>query len=289
MQNVHPMTFDSTELSRELAAAVDSMPAFPKSSQAILALTQDVSCSPKDLVQIIEKDPIVTVKVLRVVNSAYYSLPNPISSIDHAVVFLGFNTVKNLALSISSICLAPSNPMARFDAQRYLMHSLVTAGVAKQLATQINATDPSECYIAGLLHDFGKVVVAQFMPAKFRKALELSLWDGTPLHQTLRDVVGVDDASIGAMLVQKWRFPASLIDTIRHLHDPAQVDSDTMACVYAGNQVSKQRGFDFGGSRADEHWPATVEQRLGGPSTQVVESLGDLSTIIEEARYFSRL
>lgn len=283
------MTFDTSELSRELAAAVDSMPAFPKSSQAILALTQDVSCSPKDLVQIIEKDPIVTVKVLRVVNSAYYCLPNPISSIDHAVVFLGFNTIKNLALSISSICMAPSNPMARFDGQRYLMHSLVTAGVAKQLATRLDGADPNECYIAGLLHDFGKVVVAQFMPAKFRKALELSLWNSTPLHQALREIVGVDDASIGAMLAQKWRFPISLIDTIRYLHDPSQADTDTMACVYAGNQISKQRGFDFGGSSADEQWPTSVATRLGGTSAEVVESLGDLSPIIDEAHYFSKL
>jgi HD-like signal output (HDOD) protein len=289
MQNENPMTLDNPELSRELAAAVDSMPAFPKSSQAILALTQDVSCSPKDLVQIIEKDPIVTVKVLRVVNSAYYCLPSPISSIDHAVVFLGFNTIKNLALSISSMCMAPSNPMARFDGQRYLMHSLTTAGFAKKLAARVGTAEPSECYIAGLLHDFGKVVVAQFMPAKFRKALEMSLWSGTPLHLALRETVGVDDAAIGAMLAEKWRFPTNLTETIRHLHDPQQIDSDMMSCVFASNQISKHLGFDFGGSSAQESWPSTVLSRLGGDLAQTLASLGDLTPIIDEAKYFSKL
>ena len=93
----------SPELSQKLAAAVDGMPAFPKSVQAILDLTRDVNCTPKDLVQVIDKDPVVTVKILKVVNSAYYSLPKQIASVNHAVVFLGFNTIKNLALGIAAI------------------------------------------------------------------------------------------------------------------------------------------------------------------------------------------
>ena len=279
----------SPDLSLLFAEAVDSMPAFPRSAQAILTLTQNVACSPKDLVQVIEKDPIVTVKVLRVVNSAYYSLPNPISSIDHAVVFLGFNTIKNLALSISSTCLAPSNPMARFDGQRYLMHSLVTAGISKLLAGRMADAEPNECFIAGLLHDFGKVVVAQFMPAKFRKALEMSLWSEVPLHLALRDIVGVDDATIGSMLVEKWRFPVNLIATIRYQHDPDLFDTDMMACVYAGNQISKHLGCDFGGSHAQETLFPSVAQRLGGSLNEIVESLGNLTSVLEEATYFSKL
>ena len=109
----------TTELTLRLAAAVESMPAFPKSVQSILALTRNMDCSPKDLVQVIGKDPVITVKVLRVVNSAYYSLSSPITSMDHAVVFLGFNTIKNLALSIAAISMLPANHLAGFDAQQY--------------------------------------------------------------------------------------------------------------------------------------------------------------------------
>lgn len=75
------------ELSQKLAAAVDGMPAFPKSVQRILELTRDVNSTPKDLVDVIDKDPVVTVKVLKVVNSSYYSLPKQITSIGHAVVY----------------------------------------------------------------------------------------------------------------------------------------------------------------------------------------------------------
>ena len=87
----------SPELSQKLAAAVDGMPAFPKSVQKILELTRDANATPKDLVQVINNDPVVTVKILKVVNSAYYSLPKQITSVGNAVVYMGFNTIKNLA------------------------------------------------------------------------------------------------------------------------------------------------------------------------------------------------
>ena len=277
------------ELSQKLAAAVDSMPPFPKSVQRILTLTRDVSCSPKELVQVIDKDPVVTVKVLRVVNSAYYSLAKQITSIDHAVVFLGFNTIKNLALSIAAIGMLPVNRLAGFDGQQYLLHSLATAGIAKQLALRVPDADPHDCFIAGLLHDFGKVVVAQFMPAEFRKALEISLWHETALHLALREVIGVDHAEIGAMLVEKWRFAPHLIDTIRHQHEPHLMDTDMLACVFAANQISKQLGFDFGGCPVVDELPPTVARRLGGRLSELVPALGDLTPMMDEARRFSSI
>lgn len=279
----------SPDLAMRLAAAVDSMPAFPKSVQKILDLTRDVSCSPRDLVQVIDKDPVVTVKVLRVVNSAYYGLSNPITSIDHAVVFLGFNPIKNLALSIAAIGMLPSNTQAGFDGQRYLMHSLTTAGIARQLAQSLPQADPHDCFIAGLLHDFGKVVVAQFMPVEFHRSLELSHWKEVALHVALQEVVGVDHTTVGAMLAQKWRFADNLVETIEHQHQPERSDTDMMACVCAANQISKQLGFDFGGHVGVEELAETVRLRLGGTLDQVRAALGDLSELVEEAKLFTKI
>lgn len=276
------------ELSQKLAAAVDRMPAFPKSVQKILELTRDVNCSPKDMVQIIDKDPVVTVKVLRVVNSAYYSLPKQITSINHAVVYLGFNTIKNLALSIAAIGMLPTNNEAGFDGQQYLLHSLATAGIAKQLASRVGA-DPMDCFIAGLLHDFGKVVFAQFMPKEFRQALELSQWNESSLHLALREVIGVDHAAVGAMLVEKWRFPPDLIETVGHQYGPELNDTPMTACVFAANQISKKLAFGFGGNPFIEELPPQVAQRLGGTLDQVIESLGDLTSMFEEAKIFSKV
>ena len=275
------------ELSQKLMAAVDGMPAFPQSVQKILELTRNVDCAAKDLVQVIDKDPVVTVKILKVVNSAYYSLPKQITSISHAVVYLGFNTIKNVALSIAAIGMLPKNNAAGFDGQQYLVHSLATASIAKILASRVANADPMDCFIAGLLHDFGKVVFAQFMPNEYRKALDISHERKKSLHLALREVIGVDHAVVGAMLAKKWRFAPNLIETICYQCSDNLRDTDMIACVFAGNQISKKLAFGFGGNPVTEELPSMFVERLGGTLNDVIESLGDLAPLVDEAKVFS--
>ena len=279
----------SPELTQKLAAAVDAMPAFPKSVQRILELTRDVNSTPKDLVDVIDKDPVVTVKILKVVNSAYYSLPKQITSIGHAVVYLGFNTIKNLALSIAAIGMLPKDSASGFDVQKYLLHSLATAGIAKLLASRVKNADAMDCFIAGLLHDFGKVVFAQLMPNEFRNALEKSKTEGVSLHAAMQQTIGADHVVVGAMLVEKWRFAPHLIETIRYQHTADFRDSDMIACVFAANQISKKLEFGFGGNLCIEEFPDSVQIRLGGDLDQVIASLGDLNPLFEEAKIFAKL
>lgn len=279
----------SPELSQKLAAAVDGMPAFPKSVQAILDLTRDVNCTPKDLVQVIDKDPVVTVKILKVINSAYYSLPKQVTSINHAVVFLGFNTIKNLALGIAAIGMLPKSNAAGFDVQQYLLHSLATANIAKRIASDVEGADPMDCFIAGLLHDFGKVVFAQFMPNEFRQALEACKESGRSLHEALRQIIGVDHAVVGGMLVEKWRFAPNLVETIQNMHGPEVLDTPMVACVFAANQISKKLQFGFGGNPFAEPLPPVIARRLGGDLDHVIAELGDLQALFEEAQVFSKL
>jgi putative nucleotidyltransferase with HDIG domain len=265
------------------------MPAFPKSVQRILELTRDVNSTPKDLVEVIDKDPVVTVKILKVVNSAYYSLPKQITSIGHSVVYLGFNTIKNLALSIAAIGMLPKDNASGFDVQQYLLHSLATAGIAKQLAHKVDDADAMDCFIAGLLHDFGKVVFAQFMPNEFKAALEESQTTKSPLHQALQKHIGVDHFVVGAMLAEKWRFAPNLIETIAHLNPDNLKDTDMIACVFAANQISKKMQFGFGGNPCFDELPAGVQKRLGGTLDEVATSMGDLSALFEEAKIFAKL
>jgi putative nucleotidyltransferase with HDIG domain len=283
------MTTLSIELTQKLVAAVDSMPAFPKSVQRILELTRDVNSSPKDLVEVIDKDPVVTVKILKVVNSAYYSLPKQITSIGHAVVYLGFNTIKNLALSIAAIGMLPKANAANFDVDQYLLHSLATAGLAKKLAARVQGVDAMDCFIAGLLHDFGKVVFAQFMPVEFRMALQDSQTNSTSLHQALNNHIGADHAVVGAMLVEKWRFAPELIEAIRHQSPTNFKDTPMVACIFGANQIAKKMKFGHGGNSVVEVFPDSVEKRLNGNLVDVIASLGDLDTLFEEAKLFAKL
>ena len=279
----------SSDLNRKISDAVEKMPAFPKSVQKILELTRDINCLPKDLVPVIENDPVMTVKILKVLNSAYYNWPNKITSINRSVVCLGFNTIKNLALSIAAIGVLPKENKAGFDIHRYLLHSLTVAGIAKLLCGRVGAGgDPMDCHIAGLLHDFGQVVFAQFMPEEWAAAMALSQKSALPLYLAEREIIGVDHAVVGAMLAEKWQFPKSLADSIRFHHDGAGGDSVMAACVFAANQISKRLALGFDGNAAEE-LPPTVAARCGGSLDELVVSLGDLSPVVEEAELFSQV
>jgi len=150
-------------------------------------------------------------------------------------------------------------------------------------------TDVHDCFIADLLHDFGKMVVAQFMPAEYRRAMEMSLWQEVPLHQTLAEVIGVDHAAVGAMLADNWRFDPELVNTIRFQHEPEQCDTDMMASVVATNQISKQLGFDFGGCSVVQALCVSVAGRLGGSLGAVRSRLGNLEHLLQEAKLFSKI
>src|SRR5271169_414861 len=138
----------SAELAKKLSAAVEKMPAFPKSVQRILELTRDINCQPKELVMVIEKDPVMTMKLLRILNSAYYSFPKQITSVSQSVVYLGLNTIKNMALSFAAMGVLPQHNAAGFDVQRYLMHSLTTASLARMMCQKFGGgddIDPTDC------------------------------------------------------------------------------------------------------------------------------------------------
>lgn len=146
-----------------------------------------------------------------------------------------------------------------------------------------------DCFIGGLLHDFGKVVFAQFMPKEFKAALQESQTLQTPLQEAIQKHIGTDHFVVGAMLAQKWRFAPALIETIGHQNLSNLKDTDMIACVFGANQIAKKLQFGFGGNAIFEEFPATIQKRLGGNLDQVITSLGDLNALFEEAKIFAKL
>ncbi|MEI7455238.1 MAG: HDOD domain-containing protein [Nitrosomonadales bacterium] len=284
------MTKTSTELTQRLAAAVERMPAFPKSVQRILALSRDIHCSPKELVMVIEQDPVMTMKLLRVINSACYGLPKQVTSVNQSMVYLGLNTIKNMALSFAAMGALPPQGNLGFDIQGYLTHSLSTAVLARALCQKYSHddTDPADCYIAGLLHDFGKVVFAQFLPAEFATALALSARDNISLHAAEQLTIGTDHTVIGGMLVEKWRFPQSLTDTIRNHHGEISPDNTVQSCLFVANQISKQFALGNAGNLIVEDLPTALSERFKGSLQDIIAGLGDVARLTSEANIMAQ-
>ncbi|HQT27607.1 MAG TPA: HDOD domain-containing protein [Burkholderiales bacterium] len=268
------------EFVRKFAAAAEKMPAFPESVQKILELSKNIDCSPRQIASVVESDPVMTAKVLKALNSPYYPLPGKITSIDRAIVYLGFNTVKNLALGIASIGMLPRQNRAGFHMRQYLLHSLYVAGIAKLLCSRVHPeADSSDCHIAGLLHDFGKVVFARHMAEEFRLALERSKNENISLHDAEREILGADHCLMGSILAEKWQLPASIVETMRYHHETGFHGSGILDCVAAANHICKKHGLGFSGN------PCIGE----APASGLDISADDIEKIREETALFLKL
>ncbi len=278
----------SEALYQKLAEGVERMPAFPESVHRVMELTSDINCSPKDLVEVIERDVVMTAKLLKWVNSPYFGLASKIQNINHAVVYVGLNTIKNLALSIATIGTLPTSNPAGFDIRAFLAHSLATATTARSLAQRsgVPETEASNYFVAGLLHDFGKAVFALFMATEFRAALEMVKNDGVPLHQAERLTMGTDHAETGAMLCEKWKLSDELISATRHHHDLEGEPTLMRDCVFVGNQLVKRLRFGDSGNPVVEPLPPALVARLGDPLKNLLSDLDALHDELAKATAF---
>lgn len=271
----------------QLLAFVDKMPAFRNSVRRLLQLASDLNADSREIVHVIETDPLMTAKILRVINSPFYGLANKISSVQRAVVHLGINSIKNMALAVAAIGVLPSQNQAGFDNRAFLLHSLSCAALCKLLAErlQVPTVQSSDYFVAGLLHDFGKIVFAEFVPTSYKKVLQIANEQALPLHQVENELLGIDHSQAGSLLAKHWELADSLILAIDHHHcEPS--NSPLGDCLFAANQIVKALQFGFAGNSVIEPFQAKTTQRFGMNLEELINDLGDLSSIKTEALAF---
>jgi len=272
---------------KELIAFVEKMPAFPKSVQRVVQLTSDINAPAKEIVRVIESDPVMTVKILKVINSAFYGLPQKITSIQRAVVHIGLNTIKNLALSVAAMGVLKPTNKAEFNTQDFLLHSLTTASICRLLAEKLNvkSSECSDFFVAGLLHDFGKIVFAEFDPDNFKLALEKSAEENISLHDAEIEFMGISHAQAGKILAERWELDPILIDAIENHHN-SKNNSQLKDCIFTANQISKKLQFGFSGNPIIEENSEELIPRFNLTLEVLIVSLGDLTPIKSEALSF---
>jgi HD-like signal output (HDOD) protein len=276
------------EIRKDLPAMVERMPAFSQSVHRVIQLTSDINSDPKALVDVIQHDPILMMRILRLVNSSYFGLAQKISSINHAVVYIGINTVKNLALSAAVIGVLPSTNAAGFDMDGFLRHSLSTAIIARIIARKsgVQERDVFDYFLSGLLHDFGKIVFAHFLPHEFKKALTMAMEEGVHLYEAEQRVFTVDHTQIGSLLGEKWNLPLHLIASLREHHGHDQESSLIVDAVSAANQISKKLKLGYSGENIIEMLPKRITDLLDADMAGIIASLGDVNTEMEKAMIF---
>jgi putative nucleotidyltransferase with HDIG domain len=279
-----------SEPQAKMLEMVDQMPAFPASVQRILAMTSNANVAPKDLVQVIDHDPVLTMRILKVVNSAYYGLSQPIVSVKHAVVYIGINTIKHLALGIAAIGTMPRENEAGFLTRAFLLHSVTTAVISRRLTESLRAgaAVTADAFVAGLIHDIGQVVFAHFLPEKYQRVLALTKQENVPLHVAERDILGADHAELGGLLAEKWKLPPELVEAIRyHHHEPDEhADAPVRNSIYLANVLSDRLEPTPFSPVALPDPPSHVLSRYGKTVEELLEEMSALEEEFESARTF---
>jgi putative nucleotidyltransferase with HDIG domain len=290
-----PMRTDrnmNDDIRQRLLEAVERMPGLPKGVYQILELSGDINCSQKDLVEVIKRDPVFTLKILRLVNSPYFGLSREITSINHASVYLGLNTLKNVSLGLAAVGAIPRSASDHLDMGAFWLHSLAVGACATILGRKlgISRDDQSNFFAAGLLHDIGKVVFALYLPEEFAAVLGMAAESGNILHQCELEVIGATHADIGGLLAEKWHLPGELKEAIATHHSMGE-GGDFMLpdCLFTANQISKKLSFGSAGNFDVEPLPAGVRARLGMSMDEVIAEMPTLGEKVENARIFIKL
>lgn len=216
---MHP---ESNEL-KALVQKITDLPTLPAMMATITRLMQDPRTSAEELGRAISADPALVSKVLKLVNSAFYGFPGRISTITQAIVILGFSTIRNVVLTTSVLKAFGKGGPGGVDVGRFWEHSLLTGAIARSLARQQEAHFVEETFIAGLLHDMGRIVLSQKLPAEFEKVLQAKQRAGIPQLQAEQAVLKLTHGEIGGWLAQKWNLPMPFVEVMRLHHTPLRV------------------------------------------------------------------
>ena len=198
---------------------IRDLPTLPFVALEVNRLFEDPDASLSVVSQVIEKDPSIAMKILKLVNSAFYGCRSSVSTLSKAIMLLGFNTVRNAVLSVSVIeTFSEADDLEGFKVNDFWRHSVGVAVISKKLAELTRVQAPDNCFVAGLLHDIGKVILSQYFKDVFKKIWTTSRIDNLSFYAAEKKEIQIEHAMIGSHLAKKWALPEDLVDTIRCHH-----------------------------------------------------------------------
>jgi len=189
-----------------------------------MELLNSPTTSASDIGEIIAEDPALTARLLRIVNSAFYGFPSRIETISRAITIVGTLELTDLILGSSAIQVFYRIPNELVDMENFWEHSLYAGVIARILARYLRAPNTERCFVMGLLHDVGSLVLYRQKPDLSRQALELATSKNLPLQEAERVVFGFDHQDVGAELMRAWSLPDSFVESARHHHQPSTAE-----------------------------------------------------------------
>jgi putative nucleotidyltransferase with HDIG domain len=226
------MSFDKDKQRKDIDRFIQKMPSLSTTVGKVMEICSRTDASPNELNKVISLDPVLTGQVLKLINSAYYSLVSKVTSLTRAITMLGMNTVKNMALSTAIIrTVAGAKKSKALPTSRFWAHTIGAGVSAKMLASikDVPIVEREELFVAGLLHDLGKIPFGD----EYIEVLRIAYNEQLPLIEVERDIMGIDHQEVGLMIAEKWKLNEVITTCISRHHDVSGLEGD----------LAKQVGF----------------------------------------------
>ncbi len=271
---------------RVIAAMTGDLPALPATSLKAMQMTMDVRVTAAELQKVISQDQALSARILRIVNSAMYSLRREVSTVSHAVTLLGMESLRSIimAATFQQFNEKGMKEAGGLAAQLMADHAWCAAVAARIIARHVGYENLEEAFLCGLMHDLGKPVLLLCIPAKYLEIVNDAYRGATTFHESELSVLGFSHAQVGALMAEKWNFPPHLCEAIGYHHDPlAAPENAKLACVTAlANRIMifLEIGFEKNKTLDLEMLPEVDRLKLG-PS--------ELESIVMEVQSSQRL
>lgn len=277
------------ELLKRTLQRIDDLPTLPVVVQEIISVTNREDSNAQDLIDIINMDTSLTANLLKVANSPVFGLPQQIDSTRKAVVLLGFEEVRNIALSAGVFAgLQSEEDESIFAQDAYWRHSFLVAYLARELYRLFPSQKQKSSYFtAGLLHDIGYVVLGQHFPRELKFITELVQHQKASQLEAEEKFLGATHSFIGGSLLQRWQLPQEQINAVMEHHSPWQAkgEKELVTAVYYANIAAQILGYNVRAEQA----AVTLDSFYGSSDIQHLEQSGMLLPRKQFAAEISRL
>jgi len=267
---------------QDIAGAVLRLPALPNIVLELIHALDDKDVDTHTLAQKISYDQTLTAKVLRLANSSFYGMQSKIGSIPHAITVLGFNSVRSLVLAAAVVDTFADHASGDLDHAHFWKHAIGTALCAKAIAAHRSANQ-DQSFIAGLLHNIGRLVLATCSPLRYRDVLQRCAQHDEDLLAAETHVFGIDHKAAGKAVLEYWKFPATIIGTLVSGQGASPAQGDAAAIAAVADAIAY--ALDLSGGQYDRvpSIPAADWDRLALNEAALQEIFTITETQFEEA------
>jgi len=233
-----------------LMERMEDLPSLPSTVVAILNVLNNPESSARELSEALRHDQSLTSRVLMLVNSAYYGFPRKIDTLRKAVTILGYTSIQNIILvtKIFEVIRGGSKEHS-LDRKRFWQHALGCGVTAQTIGAKLGLGGGEEIFLAGLLHDIGKVILDAFLHEEYSKVIEMSRKNDILLFEAEKQILGASHEDLGYWLAEEWNLPLNLTAAITHHHDPSQAGDHlvTASLVHVGDIMARALEIGHGG------------------------------------------